>query len=524
MMSPRVGIVSGLALVATLVAALVGLAPRVVAGVAATAGHSQPAPRARTPAVNPAPGTGGDAPAPTLAGEQRLSHGRFGEVMVYRPAGKPSSVALFISGDGGWNLGVVDMARHLLSMNAAVVGIDIRRYLKAVNRPGESCQYFGADFEGLSHDVQQRLRLDDYLPPVLIGYSSGATLAYAVLVQSPKGTFVSAMSLGFCPDLDVTQKICKGSGLDYQVHYGKPQAGAAAAAPVQGVLFSPARSNVTPWVAFQGDIDQVCDPAGTRKFVAATGSAELVWLPKVGHGFSVERNWLPQFKAAYAKLAARAAPPRVSVPAVADLPLVEVPATAAPQAQERELFAVLLTGDGGWAGIDQDVAAALAAHGIPVIGLDTLKYFWHERTPETAAADLERIVQRYAIEWQRRQVLLVGYSFGADVLPFLYTRLAADVRRQVRTVNLLGLSDTAAFEFHVSDWVPGAGGAGRPTAPEIRRMQDASVLCVYGESESDSPCPRLTGAHLRAVALGGGHHFGGDYEALARSIVEYGRR
>jgi type IV secretory pathway VirJ component len=105
-------------------------------------------------------------------------------------------VTLFISGDGGWNLGVVGMAEHLVDLGSVVVGIDVRHYRDQVNRDGPGCQYFGGDFEDLSHTVQQRLGLDQYLLPVLAGYSSGATLAYAVAVQSPKGTYAGALSLG----------------------------------------------------------------------------------------------------------------------------------------------------------------------------------------------------------------------------------------------------------------------------------------------------------------------------------------
>ena len=471
----------------------------------------------------PRPGTGGDAPAPVLPGEQKLRFGSFGELTVYRPKGPATSVALFVSGDGGWNLGVVDMARHLLDQGALVVGIDIRSYLKALNAPTKSCRNLAVDFEALAHEVERRFELREYLPPVLIGYSSGATLVYAAAVESPKGTFAGALSLGFCPDLPLVQPVCKGSGLAYDLDYSKAPAagGAGAGGPrtLKGVLFKEAPHNATPWVAFQGEIDQVCDPPATRAFVAGVGAAELVWLPKVGHGFSVERNWLPQFEASYRSLTTRAAPPPVSVPEVGDLPLVEVPASGAAAGALKDSFAVLVTGDGGWAGLDQDVAGALAARGVPVVGLNSLKYFWSARTPEAAAADLARIIRRFGQAWRRPRVLLVGYSFGADVLPFLYTRLPEDVRGSVRTLSLMGLSDTASFEFHLSDWIPGSGGAGRATAPEVRRITGAQVLCLYGAEEDDSPCPKLAGPTVKAVALGGGHHFGGDYAQLAEQIL-----
>ena len=132
--------------------------------------------------------------------------------------------------------------------------------------------------------------------------------------------------------------------------------------------------------------------------------------------------------------------------------------------------AVLYTGDGGWTGLDQDVAAALATRGIPVVAMSSLKYFWHARTPEEAARDLDRIVQAYGERWKKSRVLLIGYSFGADVMPFLYNRLPQATRERVRSVSLLGLSTTASFEFHLSDWIPGGSGDGLATVPEIAAM------------------------------------------------------
>src|SRR5580692_4598208 len=76
----------------------------------------------------------------------------FGTVMVYRPAqAEPASVALFVSGDGGWNLGVINMARALAGTGALVVGIDVRTFLTAMARSKAACQPLAVDFELLSH-------------------------------------------------------------------------------------------------------------------------------------------------------------------------------------------------------------------------------------------------------------------------------------------------------------------------------------------------------------------------------------
>ena len=153
-------------------------------------------------------------------------------------------------------------------------------------------------------------------------------------------------------------------------------------------------------------------------------------------------------------------------------------------------MAVILTGDGGWADIDKSVAAGLAAAGVPVVGWSSLRYYWTPRTPEAAARDLARIVEHYSAAWKKQRVLLVGYSFGADVLPFLVNRLPAPALARISSVSLLGLSDTAAFEFHLSSWLGGGGDARRLTAPEVARLT-LPVTCVHGDRREGLGLPGL---------------------------------
>ncbi|HTD13304.1 MAG TPA: AcvB/VirJ family lysyl-phosphatidylglycerol hydrolase, partial [Steroidobacteraceae bacterium] len=115
-------------------------------------------------------------PAADTAYAAHLSAGRFGSVAVYIPEGPPQSVAVFLSGDGGWELGVVNMAHALTALGAVVIGADIRNYLaslkSAAQRAGAPCQMIAADFESLSHQVQKEIGMSEYHVPVLIGYSS----------------------------------------------------------------------------------------------------------------------------------------------------------------------------------------------------------------------------------------------------------------------------------------------------------------------------------------------------------------
>ena len=455
--------------------------------------------------TNTASATGAPAPITQISvkDSDSLKAGKFGTIQLYRPSGPVKQVVIFISGDGGWNQGVVGMAKQLQNQGALVAGIDIRDYFKALNASAGKCAYLGAEFERLSRLIQQHEELSEYHYPILLGYSSGATLVYAVLNQTPKGIFAGGLSLGFCPDLELAKPLCKGE-----------QLGATPRKKGVGVdLLAVAQSN-DPWIALQGEQDQVCDADATKAFVSGIKNSQVIMLPKVGHGYAVEKNWMPQFMSAYTSLSR--APQSAPLPPphdLGDLPVVEVTTTA----KQDNSFALLITGDGGYAGMDQQIAVGLSAQGQPVVVLNSLKYFWTARTPQQVANDVDRIIRYYTTKWQKQKVVLVGYSQGADIMPFILNRLPAAERARIATAAAIGISDNAVFEFHIANWLTDP--VGTPTLPELKKLGGLPFTCIYGEEETDSICPKLSPETARLVKLPGGHHFNGDYAAVARAVL-----
>jgi type IV secretory pathway VirJ component len=311
--------------------------------------------------------------------------------------------------------------------------------------------------------------------------------------------------------------LCKGSGLE-SVHSARGH----------GVEFLPIKSLANPWVNLQGEMDHICPAAETRNFISQVRGAAIVTLPNVGHDFAAPLDWLPQYIAGYNQLAAQNPAVRVAPPpaGLSDLPVIEVSAqpVAAPSgaatadASHSDVFAIVMSGDGGWAGLDQDVAAALSAKGIPVVGLDSLRYYWTARTPNGLAADTDRMIRYYLAHFGKQRVLLIGYSQGADVLPFAVNRLPETTRSRVALVAVMGMSEHALFEFHLTSWVSDSD-SGPATLPEINRITGTPVLCIYGADENDSLCPKLDPKKFNIVKLKGGHHFDGDYANLARQIL-----
>jgi type IV secretory pathway VirJ component len=472
-------------------------------------------------------------PAPP-ANAAHLSHGRFKDLLVYKSAGAPTSFVLFLSGDEGWNSATDAMARQLVQQGAMVAAIDWARFKANLEADGDECLFPDGDLENLSHFVQAYFHVPTYLTPMLVGVSSGAAMAYAVLAQAPSNTFAAALTLGFCPNFNLQKPLCKGSGLDFthDVHG-------------QGVELLPIKDLGNPWVDLHGESDRRCPVSVARTFISQVRGAAIVPLTQVSHDFSSPHEWMPQYTAGFNALAAhnaaaRAAPPPASL---SDLPIVEVPAqpiaaetssapaqttsapagaagsnAPAPAAAPSDVFAILMSGDGGWAGIDQAVAAALSARGIPVVGLDSLRYYWTARTPSGVASDTDRMIRYYLAHFGKQRVLLIGYSQGADVLPFAVNRLPEATRAHVALTAVMGMSEHALFEFHLSSWVSDSN-SGPATLPEISRITGMPVLCIYGADEDDSLCPKLDPSKYILVKLKGGHHFDGDYANLAHQIL-----
>jgi type IV secretory pathway VirJ component len=201
---------------------------------------------------------------------------------------------------------------------------------------------------------------------------------------------------------------------------------------------------------------------------------------------------------------------------LADLPLQLIPADSSGE----DNLAVFLSGDGGWSSFDNGISQRLAKAGVAVIGWNSLKYFWSKRTPDGAAQDLARILRRYMTVWQKKHVLLVGYSFGADVMPFMVNRLPDDLRAAISCVALISPSHNADFEFHVTTWLgKSRNKSSLPVVPEVLKLKGQHALIFYGSDEDDTITADLPGDVAKIILLKGGHHMSRDYDGIVGNIL-----
>lgn len=197
-------------------------------------------------------------------------------------------------------------------------------------------------------------------------------------------------------------------------------------------------------------------------------------------------------------------------------PLADLPVhITEPSGGVASAVVVFWSGDGGWSGSMQGIADALAERGYGVAGVSSLRYFWHKQAPEIMAEDTARIAAHFAEIWQANRIVLVGYSFGADVLPFAWPHMPEAIREQTSLVALLSPFRKTEFEITFSGMLGIIRGE-HDVEPAIEALPTELVLCLTGEKETDMACNLEGGYEIASVP--GGHSYNRNWTLIADII------
>jgi type IV secretory pathway VirJ component len=410
--------------------------------------------------------------------------GRLGMVSLFKPERTPDAMVFVFSDSDGWNAAYNGVARTLAGLGAVVIGIDLPQYLRGLAASNDGCHYVVAEIEDLSERLQRDFHFARYQSPILAGIGAGGTLAYAALAQSPPVTVGGAVSVDPAAALGTRVPLCEG---------------APARAAGGGFSYGP-QPTLNGW---------------WRVSTASPPSPQLAAMVAQSNGVTADVQGAP-LERLLALLRSTRSSAAAPANGLSNLPLAELPA-----GQPGPAMAVIYSGDGGWRDIDKQIGEILAHKGMPVVGVDSLRYFWKGKTPEEIASDLSQIMRHYGTAWGTGKAVLIGYSFGASILPFAVNHLPDEDRARVVQISLLGLEPQAAFEVKLSGWFGGEPGNGAPEVlPEILRQNLGLFQCFYGEEETDSLCRAPELARAEIIRTAGGHHFDGNYPALAENIFD----
>ncbi|MBP1852057.1 virulence factor family protein [Rhizobium halophytocola] len=425
-------------------------------------------------------------PAPTV------DAGMIPSPTILMPDGAPKGFVVLLSDKDGWQDEEQSEAERLQKAGSIVLGIDTPNYLKALSKDDGDCIYTVSDIEDVSHQLQRQAGATSYIEPVVAGRGAGGALALAILSQTPAATFDQTLVVDPEAGIPLLNEFCTPAEktiVNQRMLYGL----------TDGDLPDPLTAVFTP----------SADKDGRAHVVTLTGSH-------------------PDIDISDTKDDARTAfDDEIDAMIVgeddSDSPL-GLPLSVLDATPQDDIMAVILSGDGGWRDIDSEIGDTLQKRGVPVVGLDSLHYFWQKRTAEETAKDLARIISTYQKRWHVHHVVLIGYSFGADVLPASYNRLPEKLQASVAQMSLLALSHQIDYEVSVTGWL-GAGdkGEGDPL-DDIKSIKPSLIQCIYGTDDDEDACRDLKAKGVETIEIDGGHHFDGDYEGLAGRILSAAKK
>ena len=195
------------------------------------------------------------------------------------------------------------------------------------------------------------------------------------------------------------------------------------------------------------------------------------------------------------------------------------PATAPAAAPHSGVAAVVMSGDMGLnIGMGGQVSRRLADAGIPVIGVNSLSFFRTRRSPADVGALVEAVTRQALGLPGISRVVLIGQSFGANMLPVGAAALPPDLRAHVAMIGLVVPARTAEFRASPSE-IFSWGEPEVDAVPAARSVNWLPVVCIYGAAETASLCPALTAANVQRVMLPGGHPLHRDTAAVFKVLV-----
>jgi type IV secretory pathway VirJ component len=180
-----------------------------------------------------------------------------------------------------------------------------------------------------------------------------------------------------------------------------------------------------------------------------------------------------------------------------------------------------ISGDGGMNTFSTNLCNEITKKGYNVAAVNAKSYFWNKKTPDQTTTDITRYLEGYLSKRKNRQLVLVGYSFGADVLPFIINRLPANLQQEVKAVVLISPGASTDFEIHLTDIFGGDKKRNLDVTAEIIRIQHNRTVIIAGSDEKSDYAKNTGNRRYIYKELPGGHHYGDDTKTLAISVTGY---
>jgi len=185
---------------------------------------------------------------------------------------------------------------------------------------------------------------------------------------------------------------------------------------------------------------------------------------------------------------------------------------------------LFFSGDAGMRfGMGPFIAQNFAAHGAAVTAISTSTLFRGGRT----RAELDRIVADAVARAQAaagsRRLIVIGQSYGADIVQAGLAHLPPPLRAKIAGVILIVPGMGTYFRADPTGLLYRFG-PDRRSITTVPSIDWVPLTCIYGAQEEDSVCPLLRMGNATVIRLPGDHYLRRDKPLLAATALEAARR
>ena len=117
--------------------------------------------------------------------------------------------------------------------------------------------------------------------------------------------------------------------------------------------------------------------------------------------------------------------------------------------------------------------------------------------------DVQSYLNKKTTGRRNKQIVLIGYSFGADVLPFILNRLPKNMLDNIVASVIMASSGTTDFEIHWSDIFGGNTKRDMDVLTEINKLPVDNLIIINGSDEHDLALNKISLKKIYARSTSG---------------------
>ena len=117
--------------------------------------------------------------------------------------------------------------------------------------------------------------------------------------------------------------------------------------------------------------------------------------------------------------------------------------------------------------------------------------------------------------------MIIGYSLGAEIVPFVFSRLPEELKSRVVSLVMLSPASNTDFEIHITDML-GMGNKRNTydVIAEISGIQKTRQIIIYGVNEKTGVPDLLKQTQVEIVRIPGDHHYNKNTALIVQVMEE----